>query len=202
MNDVPRIAATLASLMLIAGAIGVNIARYPAVWQMVDGLDKPDGPAVASEPSSQPVPATAASQTKPAAQPARTSTATARTDKVAASATPAIASKKKPQAKAKTPAGPAAPRAVVATTQNLPPASVKPAETVDRNEPVGHILGVRPLVAVTPPGTSGTLSEQPAVEEPIRRLPPPDAAVPSPLEQAWAGGDMGPVPAYPTTSTP
>jgi len=33
----PRIAATLAGLMLMTVSIGVNIARYPVVWEMVGG---------------------------------------------------------------------------------------------------------------------------------------------------------------------
>jgi hypothetical protein len=37
VDNVPRIAAALGSLLLIASALGVNVARYSAVWEMAGG---------------------------------------------------------------------------------------------------------------------------------------------------------------------
>jgi hypothetical protein len=39
IDGMPRFAAILASLLLIASSIGVNIARYPMVGAMVEGLE-------------------------------------------------------------------------------------------------------------------------------------------------------------------
>jgi hypothetical protein len=60
---VPKLAATLASLLLIASSIGVNIARYPQVGRLAD-----PGTAAAAEPENSPPPAIGrpASQTPPA----------------------------------------------------------------------------------------------------------------------------------------
>jgi hypothetical protein len=59
--NVPKVAATLASLLLIASSIGVNIARYPQVGRMID-----PGQAEAAEPAS---PAVAASPVPPVETP-------------------------------------------------------------------------------------------------------------------------------------
>ena len=235
MDDVPRIAATLASLLLIVGSIGVNIARYPVVWQTVNGLDG-TGPAadLGSAPASvehpPAPPAAAASQPAVAAKPAPPAPPPAPPKKDAKPAPPAsppaaakpipppkpappaiakavppaatVVPEKKPEVASSSASPAKPPPATTAPAQgdspkSSPAAVAKPSNDSDRSEPIGHILGVRPLVPVVFSGASAPSEGE------VRRLPPVDhvAAPPS------AGSSLAASPdnlstSYPTTGVP
>jgi hypothetical protein len=178
-NDVPRIAAALASLLLVASSIGVNIARYPTVGQTVGGAAP-----VALSASTAPTPV---AQAVAPARPAATAKPTA---PPALPEKPAVAVVSSPPAKPVS-AKPAA----VAT----PPK--KPATTVaDSSVPTGHILAVHPLVPSNPFSARAEASPPATAAEMVVRLPPVDPA--APIDDAASTSNADPPSPYLVTDTP
>lgn len=169
----PRIAATAGSLLLIVCSIGVNIARYPVVWQMADTT-----PQVAPPDETPPSALPAASLPPSHAQPEK---AAASSPLTIAEKSPAANAEKSPASSRSAPvekpaSGPRQGKkgkggaGKQAENRKLP--SDKPAEPTgtaktadaDRAEPVGHIVAVRPLAS--------SASASAATEDVVRRLPP------------------------------
>lgn len=177
----PKLAATLASLILIASSIGVNIARYPNVGRTAE-----PGSASAVEPATSPAPASgcpasespATSQTQPVDTPDRDMPA-AKADAAPATETPSPPAQEPQQGEQSPLVQAGRPAADVQADTVVPITDVRPMA------PVGNLTG-----------SSGDL---PRAGE-IRRLPPVDFA-------ASTVTDFGPVQslstsAYPRTSTP
>lgn len=177
VENVPRIAATLASLLLIVSSIGVNIARYPIVSQMVGGLDHPSSPVAKADSPGEVAPAPQ--------QPAK---------KAITAAKPAVPaehrrSKKMPQASVSPTAK--APIAAATVVDVSPAAAATPA-------PMGRILDVGPLVPVVQAGQPAEPARIAQVDDEVRRLPAVDPVVPA--TQPMAG--EGPRQSYLMTATP
>ena len=193
----PRIAATLASLVLAASAIGVNVAQYPIVWQMVNGPDRPNSQAVAakSAPAAATLPAAPLQPAAPNAveRPKDAAQKTASTESAPPHKPPPAAEK----ASAGTGSQGAEKPAAAAEAQG----AIKPAVAAGHDEPVTHIVGTRPLVPVVMAGLSSQSQAPPGADYQVRRLPPADpaafAAQPAP-SAAMADAP----PAYPCTRTP
>jgi hypothetical protein len=174
---VPKFAATLASLLLIASSIGVNIARYPQVGQTM-GAD----------------------ERARAAETADFSPAAQQTNLVE------TANQDTRQA-GETGAEPAKPQAAATVAQNEQPRVAEPIEKKPADSPapsqpgpVVPILDVRPMVPVASL-TGATASQDPrACADEVRRLPPVDSRV-SPITDLQAAETDGSE-AYAATSTP
>ena len=143
----PKLAATLASLLLIASSIGVNIARYPQVGRMAE-----PGNASAAEPAGLP-------QTASQSQPVETADRDMPTAK--AEAGPAT---EKPRSPAQEPQQ-RQPFSVVQTERPAPPAQADAAVP---------IIDVRPMVPVA--NLTGHTGGSPAPANELRRLPPVETA--------------------------
>ena len=177
MSIVPRLAATLASLLLIASSIGVNIARYPQVGQTAD-TGQPADAAQPAPPVPAAQPASLVERTNPDPLPARET----KIEPAKSPVLPAVA--------------PAKNTHVAAPVDPHPAAKMAPAQP----EPVVTILNVRPLVPIAslPIATGG--AEPLAGSDEVRRLPPVKPGV-SAIPEIPAGGSDGARP-YPATGTP
>jgi hypothetical protein len=173
---VSKLAATLASLLLIASSIGVNIARYPQVGRTVDAPQPPD--------------ATEAANSAPAAQPAGPAemgdpdSARAKATEIRpAKAAQVIAVAPGENARADAPFDP------------RPAAGTVAPHTV----PAATILDVRPMVPVAILRAAAGEADPPAGYDEVRRLPPVEQSVSLVTELPAAGsGEAGQYPATPT----
>ena len=177
MQIVPKFAATLASLLLIASSIGVNIARYPQVGRTIDAGQRTDAAETANSapaaqqsdlmetPNSDSLPSRDA-----AIEPARLS-------QVSAVAPPENARVEKPFD----------PKPVAGATRTQPP-------------PALPILDVRPLVPVASLPTAAGAAGPPAGYDEVRRLPPVEPGTGAVAEHQAAGSDEAR--SYTATSTP
>ena len=158
----PRTGATLAWLVIIAGAIGLNIARYPAVSQMA-GLNLGAQPTEAAPAASTPAAARSPRDNGPAAEPAASKPRAA-----AKAAQPAVPAH---PAEPKTPPAPAesVPAARPADAERPAPVATKTslpiAPHADSNDPADQLAAVPPLVPVDQPAA------MPAVNNGVERLP-------------------------------
>jgi hypothetical protein len=183
-DAVPRVATVLASLLLIASAIGVNVGRYPVVWEMVGGLEAGNvgtdhqGPesAVGAAPQTPEPPAVAAQRQGPP------DGCQAQSD---LQASPGESAPPQPQ------------------LLREPPAAEKPLAVPESSPPTPNLAGLRPLVPVIlsgleqgPPDPRDAPS---AADGQVRRLPPPDRAGPRPLAAIRAPGDRSVPLSYPST---
>jgi hypothetical protein len=139
---VPRLAATLASLLLIASSIGVNITRYPKVGHSID-------------------PAFAGAAETPTVSPSASEAS--RVDKADANQLSA-----KPEFAAPT-AHETQPRAVNNDSPTDHVAAVVPQPTTAQADGNVPIVDVRPMVSVGDAPSSGT--EAPANQNGVQRLP-------------------------------
>lgn len=167
----PRSAATILGLILVACSIGFNTARYPVVWEMAD-----------------PARATKSVQPNDAVQPenADSPTPTAPLEAASASSQPIQMQ----------PASEIAGE-IVADELALHRDSPATGETADDvHDAVVGIESRKPLVPVTSVGlTSGLRSTVPA-DAGIRRLPPVERTSP---ERNLARSSNGAIPIYPST---
>jgi len=173
----PKFAATLASLLLIASSIGVNIARYPQVGRPVDTRQRTDS-------------AESADSAPAAQQLSRVETSNPAS--LSASETE-IQPAKSPQS------------AVVAPTEiarveehgdSRPATSTPPSLPA----PPLPILDVRPMVPVTNLRATADAADSPTGYDEVRRLPPVERGIPAVADLQTAGTDAAA--AYPATSTP
>jgi len=172
----PKLVATLASLLLIASAIGTNIARYPQVGRTLETGPRTDS----AEPAK---PAPEESSRVEIANP----------DSLAASKFE-VEPAKPPQVVA------VAPPKTARVEETVVPKPA-PAADADRLKPesVVSILDVRPIVPVAGLRATGETDPLPGSEE-MRRLPPVEPSGPAVAEIQTAGShDALP---YVATSTP
>ncbi len=172
-----KLAATLASLLLIASSIGVNIARYPQVGRTVDAGSPTD--------AAQPV------NSAPVAQQASL-VETAKPDSLPVGK-PEIEPAKSPQA------------AAVAAPENMRvegPCDSKPVagNAGPQPEPTVAILEVRPMIPIASLPAVADGCDPPASDDELRRLPPAAPGV-SPVTGLQAARPDEAQP-YPVTSTP
>ncbi len=205
----PRMAATLASLVLAASAIGVNVTQYPIVWQMVNGPDRLNSQAVAAHgaPAAavQPAAPNAADRAKDAAQKTASTEPAPPHKPPPAAEKPALAQAKAPArsaaaAEAKPAAKPAGNRGGSGVSP-VPTASTGGCPGPPKSGPGERLVGLRPLVPVVTAGLSSQSQAPPGADYEVRRLPPVDPAAfaaPSAPSAGMAGGG----PAYPCTRTP
>jgi len=173
----PKFAATLASLLLIASSIGVNIARYPQVGRMADAEQR-----------------TNAAESANSAPAAMQSTLIEPSNPDSLSADEAaVEAAKSPQVAAVVPTE--NPR-VEEPVDPKPAAGAAPAQP----SPAVPIMDVRPMVPVTSlQGAAGAPALRPGSEE-VRRLPPVEPSVSSITDLQAADSDG--TGAYTATSTP
>jgi hypothetical protein len=169
---VPKLAATLASLLLIASSIGVNIARYPQVGMAVDS-----GAAVQSAEVLNS--ASAAQQSSPAES---SGPASSKPDAVG-----------KDQAESPKPCAGAAEEILHKEPRTEPTASA-----TAPSDPAISIVNLRPMVPVS--SSRAGAADPPAIEDEVRRLPPVELSASSIASQA--ASDPGEGARYPATSTP
>jgi hypothetical protein len=163
----------LASLLLIAGSIGINIARYPVVWDMVGGLQASAAGAGPQTPEA--AEAISGRQGPPDGGQTESVPPTLREDRAAPRPNP--------------------PREAVAVEQ--------PLAIPDASRPVRDLAGLRPLAPVIlsgpeqgPPDPRGAPS---AADGQLRRLPPLDRVAPRPAAAIPAPGDRSLPLSYPST---
>ena len=172
MGSVPRFAALLASLLLIAGSIGVNIARYPVVWEMVDGLE---ASAAGARPQTvEAAEAISGRQCPPDGGPTDSIPVTLPGEKAA------------PQ--------PNRPREAVAVEQPTAIPDSPPPRDLAGLRPLVPVTW--PAVEQNPPDPKGAPS---AADGQVLRLPPLDRASPRPLAAIRAPGDRSLPLSYPST---
>jgi hypothetical protein len=175
----PRSAATIFGIALVAASIGFNTWRYPSVWRLVG------------------TPATSATNTEllqkatsaPAAQPAKVSPV----DPASAAAAPTLATKSE-----------VSPVAIAAVAASAAPVEVGPpikAEAVaaERRLPVSTVqekalVPVPKLVSLEKKSTG--VGEVAGL---VRRLPTVDLSVPSPAVRYASESSGGAIPIYPST---
>ena len=174
---VPKFAATLASLLLIASSIGVNIARYPQVGRTVDAGQRTDAPETTS-------PAPAAQQASPVE--------TIHPDSLPARETE-IEPAKSPQVAEVAPAE--KPRVEEPLDPKPPAGAARP-----QPAPAATILDVRPMVPVAGLGTVAGTADPPAGYDDLQRLPPVEPTVSAVTELQALGPDEAQP--YTATSTP
>jgi len=172
----PKFAATLASLLLIASSIGVNIARYPQVGRTINAGQRTD--------VAEPI------KSAPAAEES-SRVETANQDSLAANKIE-IEPAKSPQVAAVAPLEPAR----VEEFSAPQPAAGNPHSPSGSNVP---ILDVRPMVPVASLRAAGE-SEPPGSSDEVRRLPPVEPSVFA-VDESQAAGSGDPQP-YLATSTP
>jgi hypothetical protein len=156
--NVPKVAAMLASLVLIAGSIGVNIARYPAVGQLAQsGELLPGGPV-------QSMPAPAMTSQATASQATQRAVLHDPISRALPQASGAASRKERAAVGAQPPEG-AEPTSRSAVAQRLPDTAVaatapQPAQTVANQ-------------AYKTPGTPGSeaVATMPATPSPVTPLP-------------------------------
>ena len=178
----PKFAATLASLLLIASSVGVNIARYPQVGQNITSSRTVDVPAT---PNSRPAAnqpdlvETAGSSSLPASKPQ---------DEPA----------KPPQAAAVTSA-----KKVASGSGHIIAHSDSKLKVAVNRPPLQltiEILDVQPMVPLTSQPTLANAASPPARLDEVNRLPPVAKAPPVIDELQAMAGDAAEQ--YPATSTP
>ena len=174
----PKVAATLASLLLIASSIGVNIARYPQVGRTVDAGQRPDAVETANSAPAQ--------QQANVVEPA--------------SPNPQLTSKAEIE-----PAQPAQ-AAAVAVAENLRAEESNTSQPIAdsaqlKSAGLVPILGVRPMAPIV--GTQPALDSpgMPEDVDAVRRLPPIDPNVPTAADYQAVETEKATT-AYPATSTP
>lgn len=190
----PRSAATILGLALVAFSIGFNTVRYPVVWEMVSPARasekvKPSAPSPPEEPASRPPappqrPAPPPRKAEPiAVKPAPKPPAAKPAPKVAAAKpAPKVAKKSRADDSRSTSSGPASDRA--AANDKAAPAEVKP------QKPLVPVTQVSPANAPVSEATSAAV---------LHRLPPvepTDANSASPQPAVFSGGS---IPVYPAT---
>ncbi len=170
----PKIAATLASLLLIASSIGVNIARYPQVGRAVDAAQRSDATEMENS-ARKSQPSGLVEGARPDCLPANE---------------PQVDPPRPPQAGA---AGPAEIAGVQQPNDSKPAVGSQP-------QPAATILDVRPMVPVASLQAVAGQAEPLVDHAEVRRLPPvePGGAVVADL-QAGGGDEAAP---YPATVTP
>ena len=173
---VPKYAATLASLLLIAGSIGVNIARYPQVGRTADARQPTD-----------------------AAQPANAALAAPRLIPVETANPDPLPVRKTEIEPVRHPQG-----SEIARAENVPveaPLDPKPAtgSAHPRPVPAVTILDVRPMVPIASLPAVAGVATLPADSDEVRRLPPVEPGV-SAITEIQTGGHGAQ--SYTATSTP
>jgi len=173
MGSLPRFAALLASLLLIAASIGINIARYPVVWDMVGGLE---ASAAGTGPQTpEPAGATSGRQCPPDGGQAQSAPPTLPEERAAPRPNPL--------------------REAVAVEQST--------TVPDSSSPPGDFTGLRPLVPVIlsglEQGPRDPRSAPSSSDGGIRRLPPLDRVAPRPPTAIPAPDDWRLPPSYPST---
>jgi hypothetical protein len=174
---VPKFAATLASLLLIASSIGINIARYPQVGRTIDAEHRAD---VAQPSNSAPTaqqPSIVESPNPNSPQASEAEIGPAKSSQVAAVAP-------------------------VESPHFEEPLIPKPAASPIRSQPqpAVPILDARPMIPVARLRKLAGEADPPAGYDEVLRLPPVEPNV-SPLAEPQSAGpdENGP---YPATSTP
>ncbi len=172
----PKFAATLASLLLIASAIGINIARYPQVGRTVDTGQRTD--------SAEPTKSAPVAEEPSRVEMANPDSLTASNIKIEPAKPPQVVAVVPPK-----------------TARVEESVSPKPAADVARlkPEPVVSILDVRPMVPVARLRTTGEADPPPGSDE-VRRLPPVEPSG-SAVPEIQATGSDNALP-YIATSTP
>ena len=172
----PKFAATLASLLLIASSIGVNIARYPQVGRSIEAEQRTDS----AEPMNS----------------AQAATQSSRVETANPESSPISESQNEPAKPPQIFAVPAKDTEVAKSNTANPANSAAHAEP----GPAVPILDMRPLVPVASLQAVSGRVEPPKVYDEVRRLPPVEPGV-FPLAEIQATGPDEAQP-YPTTSTP
>jgi hypothetical protein len=173
---VPKLAANLASLLLIASSIGVNMARYPQIGQAVDKGQPADG-AHAVDTARSPEPSIVIQGESENALAATATVADATTPRQAK----AVTAVDKPQDES--------------PSDSLPVVNPLPAQPA----PEATILEVRPLVPVPGLRTAPATADVSNLRDEVRRLPPVDSEVPG-VEVSSPDNPVKSL--YPGTSTP
>ena len=173
----PKFAATLASLLLIASSIGINIARYPQVGRTIDAgqridMAQAENSALNAQPSSR--------------------LETANPDSLLASKTD-IQPENSPQIAT------AAPAEIARVKE---PDYLKPPAVTGQSqpEPLLPILNVRPMVPATTLQETGASANPPVGPDEVRRLPPVDPGLSAVADLQATASDE--VVQYPASSTP
>jgi len=173
----PKFAATLASLLLIASSIGINIARYPQVGRTIDVKQRTD----ADEPADS-APATLQSSGVETVNP----------DSLRANAAEIQPARPSQIATA----------APTETARTEEPCVPKPPASGGqlKSDPPLPILGVRPMVPIASLEAMRSSADPPDGNNELRRLPPVEPGViATPELQATGTGETI---QYPATSTP
>jgi len=170
----PRSAATIIGLALVAVSIGFNIWRYPIVWRMISPVAAPAAPrAPAAVEASHPSAAASAVQPikLPPAQPQPATPQPATPPLMLAT-----------QGEPKPVRGPASDAAPAAAERGLPASTSleKPLVPVPRMAAVAKPIGTADAAAA------------------VRRLPPVDPNVPT-MSGSYASGRSDAIPIYPST---
>lgn len=178
MQTVPKLAATLASLLLISSSIGVNIARYPQVGRMADPNERIDTTATAKVSPDSP----------PAQQASRDETASpdsslARETQIEPARSPQVA----------------APAKNTKVEARIDPHAESATAGLQR-PPAVPILGVQPMVPIASLRPAGTVADAPASYDDVRRLPPVDSSGLTVADSETA--EFGETLPYPATVTP
>ena len=161
--NVPRLAATLAAILLIASSIGINVARYPRVGRTID-----------------PAPAAAAESASPSQTADEAPRAEKRVDRDESPVRPQVADPAAREARPVVADGePTADRMVAVTPQTMP-------AQIDKSVP---IVDVRPMVSASDTQTSCT--DSPANAKRFQRLPPVESNGQFSLESGVADDGAG-----------
>ena len=174
---VPNFAATLASLLLIASAIGINIARYPQVGRTVDAGQRTDA----------------------AETPNSTSTAQAADRPEAADPNLLPRNEVEIEPQKLRPAAPVVSAVHTHAEKHRNP-KAKAGPPCIRPELAVAILDVQPIIPISSPQPASDATNSPAVYDEVRRLPPVEQSGSAIAEiQALRLDEAQP---YTTTSTP
>jgi len=173
----PRFAATLASLLLIASSIGINIARYPQVGRTIDAglrfdMAQAENSALNAQPSSRLETANPDSQLA-----SKTDSQPEKSPQIATTAPTELVRDKE--------LGEPKPPAVTGHSQP---------------EPLLPILNVRPMVPAATLQETGAAANPPLGSDEVRRLPPVDPGLPAVADLQATASDEGVQ--YPASSTP
>ncbi len=178
----PKFAATLASLLLIASSIGVNIARYPQVGRTVD----------------PPQPSDATQSTNPAAA---NRASAAQSSSLAERANPdSLPASDREFEAAKSPEAGAGDSLGNAQIQQPRDSRLGPGTAPARPQLAAAILDVRPMVPVASLPAARGPADLPAGNDEVRRLPPVQPNVSAIADPQAAGPDEARP--YAATSTP
>jgi hypothetical protein len=175
----PRTAATMFGLVLVAVSIGYNTMRWPIVWQMV-------GPAEERAPPHE----SASPPAAPPEQPARPLPDRPATAEPPASPTPPIPAKPVPDLQRAAGSAP--------TPIHAEPPVEAAAPAADENPPPAAIREEKPLVPVPRVRTVAGSAAEAGIDDTVRRLPPLDPSDPPPTAGAIPSLD-GSIRVYPST---